>query len=783
MEIERVRRSCSLLVERGYLRDEQVTTLVLAWKQLAQTKRTTTSLAEVLLELGYVTEEEVNAVRSICSLSHSQSPGKPQLYAIEELPFRKPEDFSRYEILEELSRGGMGVVFRARHKALGNEVALKAMLNPTPNDSARARFRQEARVLAKLSHPNIVSVSDLGEEDGRLFCVMELVNGFNLEDTYQREERLGVEWCVGIVREIALALEFCHSNGVIHRDVKPTNVIVEQEKGLPILVDFGLVHLGGDERVQESHAPAATPTIAPVRREAKPEKASSFVTAAGHVVGTPGFMAPEQISPGIGEIGPRSDVYSLAATLYYLLTGRAPFEGKGVMKILTAVLRDDPAPLRSLNPRVPEAVATVCHLALSREPNDRPASAALFGQALKRALDGEASEPKGKPLSASASGRLKPTFPKELVTETKSKRGGLSIKWSVVSVPHPEAAGPALKEEPKGFRTLLKRGARRFKKRDYPGAVGLLTEAIQLFDHCAEAFTNRGAAHYMQKEYAQALADFSAALALEPDDVATYRRRGRAHFKSRDFEAAVADFTEVIRLAPEEPDGYHKRGVAYYRLNARKKAADDEARARRLAWGPISGVDEELEEPSDELKVLAPVEKEPEPRPEPAPVTLLTLVGVLDSSTTDSLEQLLQKLLLEGHTRILVDGVGLTHLGSRSATVFLSLLRPLRLAGGDLKFCQLSERATTVFSTLGLDELLELGFETLDPALLAFDQPLRPEWLDALREGCVGLVTSEEYHRPTCEAVKAADPAFQVWFEGEDEAVLAGRRACPKCSG
>jgi anti-anti-sigma factor len=192
--------------------------------------------------------------------------------------------------------------------------------------------------------------------------------------------------------------------------------------------------------------------------------------------------------------------------------------------------------------------------------------------------------------------------------------------------------------------------------------------------------------------------------------------------------------------------------------------------------GPVSGVDQD---PADELGGALPARAE---APASAPVTVLTLEGVLDHSTSDTLEELLHGLVLEGHTRILADGAGLTHISSRGASLFFAMLRPLRLAGGDLKFCRLVDRARTVFTTLGLAELIDLDFDERDPALRAFDCPLRQEWLDALREGWVGLVSSNEYHRPTCDRVKNADPVFQVWFDTEDEAVLAGRKACPACS-
>jgi hypothetical protein len=268
-----------------------------------------------------------------------------------------PERVGPYKIVREISRGGQGMVCVAVHAALGHRVALKVLL-----DSGGApRFRQEGQILIRLDHPNVIRVSDLGEERGRHYLAMEFVEGSDLKRHVLDQGIPPWTWTVGILAKVADALEACHQAGVVHRDVKPANVLLEAKTQRPVVVDFGLVgrdanHFQSVERVQSLD---------------------------GEIKGTPGFMSPEQADAGSSPVGPLSDVYSLGATLYFLLTGMAPFRGATPMNVVMRVLRDPPPDPRDERPNTPPALAELCLAAMAKDPGDRPASAAAFAEALR----------------------------------------------------------------------------------------------------------------------------------------------------------------------------------------------------------------------------------------------------------------------------------------------------------------------------------------------------------------------------------------------------------------
>ncbi|MGE0708784.1 MAG: serine/threonine-protein kinase [Planctomycetota bacterium] len=263
-----------------------------------------------------------------------------------------------YEVVREISRGGQGLVLEARHLHLGTTVALKLLLDP----SQARRFRQEGQVLVRMSHPNLIRVTDLGEEQGRPYMAMELIRGVDLKGWVRERGVPPLRWTARVLAQVADALELCHAAGVTHRDLKPANVLIEGEGERPVLVDFGLIRRQGDGFQSV-------------------ERPESLV---GEIKGTPAYMAPEQADGG-EDVGPAADVYALGSTLYYLLTGEAPFQGPTPMNVITQVLRDPAPDPRDRRPEVPAAVARLCRQAMAKEPGERPASAAAFADALREA--------------------------------------------------------------------------------------------------------------------------------------------------------------------------------------------------------------------------------------------------------------------------------------------------------------------------------------------------------------------------------------------------------------
>jgi serine/threonine-protein kinase len=257
-----------------------------------------------------------------------------------------PTRLGRYEILAELGRGAMGKVYRARDPIVGREVAIKSLnLEEFPRkqqEEILGRFRREAQAAGQLSHPNIVTIFDVGES----FFVMELVKGETLQALVARKSRLLLAEALGIVAPIAAALDYAHKRGVVHRDVKPANIMMT-DKGVPKLMDFGLAHLD-----------------------------TTVLTRAGQSLGSPAYMAPEQIQ-GL-EPTPRADLYALAVVTYEMLTGARPFAGKNITTLLHQVVHESPVPPRHFNASLPVRYDELFGRALSKLPEERFSDAASF---------------------------------------------------------------------------------------------------------------------------------------------------------------------------------------------------------------------------------------------------------------------------------------------------------------------------------------------------------------------------------------------------------------------
>lgn len=264
-----------------------------------------------------------------------------------------------YELIEELGRGGMGVVFRARQPGLGRDVAVKLLRDAAfAGEPARRRFQAEAASVARLNHPHIVTIHEVGTADGQPFLVMEWVAGRNLAEV-TRDGPLPARRAAEIAAQLADAVQHAHARGVLHRDLKPSNVLLDAT-GAPRLTDFGL---------------------------ARPLDTDSSLTLTGQVLGTPGYLAPEQARGGAG-VGPAADVYGLGALLFHLLTGRAPFVAASAAEALAQVLHEEPLSPRLLNSAVPPDLAAVCLRCLRKEPGKRYASSAELAKDLRRFLEG-----------------------------------------------------------------------------------------------------------------------------------------------------------------------------------------------------------------------------------------------------------------------------------------------------------------------------------------------------------------------------------------------------------
>src|SRR5881392_3679234 len=266
-----------------------------------------------------------------------------------------------YELLEEVGRGGQGVVFRARQKSLNRTVAIKVIsLGQWARKAHVKRFRLEAEAAARLEHPGIVPIHEGGERDGSCYFSMKFIEGGQL-DNAPRRQPMPIRRAVELIVKVARTVHYAHEHRILHRDIKPGNILLD-EKGEPHLTDFGLARL---------------------------VEADSTVTGTLEVLGTPSYMAPEQAAGNNAAVSSNTDVYGLGAVLYQLLTGQSPFAGGTTYETIRLLLDSEPRPPRLLNPKIDRDLSTICLKCLEKDPKRRYPSALALAEDLERWLKHE----------------------------------------------------------------------------------------------------------------------------------------------------------------------------------------------------------------------------------------------------------------------------------------------------------------------------------------------------------------------------------------------------------
>ena len=457
--------------------------------------------------------------------------------------------FGKFTLLRELGRGGMGVVYLARDNELGREVALKMLLSTETSALEMERFRRESRAAAKLKHRNIVPIFETGTEGGRAYFAMEFVKGHALE---RRMPELSMRRRLEIVRDVARALHYAHGQGVVHRDIKPSNVVLSED-GHPVLMDFGLAKHLGDTR---------------------------NLTQSGTIMGTPNFMSPEQAQGDPDAIDGRSDVFSLGAVLYYLLTDRPPFEKSDSIKTVLAVLAEPPVPPRQMNPAVPRDVETICLKALAKSPVRRYQSAEEFAADLERHLAGSqiVARPPGAAERASAWVRRNTTITAAAIVAVLGL-AAVGIVWGAGASDRGQKERQAAAEDVKRKKEEVS-AARRAAAAEWvrPGR-----EQLDIAERCMMT----GRADELRAALARAVDAFEKALAADEGCAEAFAGRGRARRLRGESQGAIADLSRagnlteaVYELSLARLDLFIEAKLA---AQAEPKASGEPTAAARLA--------------------------------------------------------------------------------------------------------------------------------------------------------------------------------------------------------
>jgi len=470
-------------------------------------------------------------------------------YAPNQIPM--PERIGRYEILGRAGAGGMGVVYRARDLELGRTVALKVVIaGEHATEATIQRFQREARSAAKLSHPGIVRVYDVGTVPPDrpagapiYYFAMEYVDGRPI-DKIAHDPGLKPEEAARIARDVARALQYAHEQGIIHRDVKPGNILVDAA-GHPRLLDFGL---------------------------AKEASGSETLTKTGEIIGTACYMPPEQASGDMKTVEARSDIYSLGTVLYEMLTKRPPFLGESMARILRDVEERDPEPPSSLAPGLPREIEVICLKAMAKEKDRRYQTARELADDLDRFLGGQPilARPTGIATRTSKWVRRHPAATTALVMLALFSAVGVAF-WMRPSPPAPiprpdpmlllamaEPHYAKAHEEFDRAQRLRKPEERRQRIAVFAAALAEVEQAISLYDRYAEAYALRGAIRVHLVQGAKALEDFDTALALKPTLADVYYDRVVLRLKLLDQKrvgvpALGMDTKPEEMFAPERP--------------------------------------------------------------------------------------------------------------------------------------------------------------------------------------------------------------------------------------
>ncbi|MBI3098713.1 MAG: protein kinase [Planctomycetes bacterium] len=441
----------------------------------------------------------------------------------------------------ELGRGAMGVVYEATQDSLNRRVALK-VLNGSYTSSPEMvdRFHREAKAAARLEHPNIVGIHGTGQDRNVHFYAMTFVDGVSLR-RHARENNLTPGECARLIAEVADGLDYAHQKGIVHRDIKPDNIMVTPA-GRALITDFGLAK----------------------------DSLDATLTASGTVLGTPMYMSPEQATASKDEIGPRSDIYSLGATLYELVTGEAPYQGETSHAIMKKVVEEDPILPTHLDPDLPVEIETVIVRAMEKDPRRRYATAASLAQDLRNFRD-------GRPLTARPKGvwlRLRDRIERN---PTGYRMGAVAV----VLVSLASAWGGMMYRRHRASEELREKYERRIgegrsllQEGKSDDALAAVQTALGVLP-TAEGFQLESQLYLKKGNLRAAMASLDQAEVLAPENAALLVLRAAIHLEQQDYPGALGLCDRAVKANPNLIAAYLRRAEARKGMGQVEEAASD----------------------------------------------------------------------------------------------------------------------------------------------------------------------------------------------------------------
>ncbi|WP_372371162.1 protein kinase [Candidatus Uabimicrobium sp. HlEnr_7] len=475
--------------------------------------------------------------------------------------------FAHYKILSELGRGGMGCVYKAFDTKLQRTVALKVLISQNQTNTEQIqRFIIEARATAKLVHPNIVRVYEIGNEKGIAFFTMDCIEGSSLKEII-KSKKLNLHKGLAIMKKVSEAMYYAHQNGIIHRDLKPANIMIDK-KGEPYVMDFGL---------------------------AKTLNSDKKLTKTGMIVGTLFYMPPEQVEGKHREIDQRSDIYSLGVIIYEMITGRVPHYSNTTLTVLKKITQDPiQVPSTVAKNRKFKTLDYICLKALAKKKKNRYENANDLAQDLERFIQGKpiirTKQLPKKSLVIIVSiiifiGGMFLTLSTKKTSDNTKAQNNIAKKIpnnkkvqnnTAKKNPSNKKVQKKIKSNPHASENYNNSGNAKDKKGDLAGAIKDFSKAIELNPHNSWAYNGRGNVKRKLKDLTGAVQDFNKAIELDPNNSSwAHYNRGLIKVQLDDLTGAVQDFSKSIELDPKNPWGYNDRANVFKRQKKYQRAVSD----------------------------------------------------------------------------------------------------------------------------------------------------------------------------------------------------------------